>query len=453
MASCPRNSARTAQLWPLAGMNWGAEMFYEDRGPDVGPGVGESMVSPAEARIRRRDLKTSTFYKTKLQSAKRAFTTRRADLSLARRLLTEGVGPTAGDLLLARVEAIRHHARIELVEGRRSALYVGDEIIVAYGARYAPDQFEAVVPDDLLACDLIAGGGVAGRVIARHSKTKVPTRIQPLGLIADLHSAPLNLARFALPETLMNWQPAVIAVCGTSMNAAKATTGAAAHLIKGLRRAGLKVGAAIVGTGSGGELWSMTDAGACPVYDFTDMGHASTFKVKPDELERVALQLIDHVAAARCDIVVLDVANSLFQAETAALLTSPAFRDRLKALVLASGDAMGAAFGVNWLRSHGLPVVAVSGMVAASPLGRQEAIAATGLPVAAISELADAGQMTQIVFNGAVDIDLVAVKAEDAPAVGFRRSAADGADLQRNRTRRARADGTTFYAKGFPAPD
>jgi len=376
-------------------------MLYEHRATEPGVGALGSVVDSVDFETRRRAKKPPTSHKAQIQAAKRAFTTRRVDLSLARGLLVEGAAPKAGDLVLARVEQIGHHARIELRDGRRSALYVGDEILLAYGARYAPDQFEAVVPDDLSACDLVAGGGLAGQVIARHSKTRAPTRLQPIGLLADRNGQPLNLVRFALPETIVAWRPTVIVVCGTSMNAGKTTT--AAHLIKGLRRAGLRVGAAkVTGTGSGGDIWSMADAGAQPVYDFTDMGHATTFKVDPAELERVALQLIDHLAAARSEVVVVEIADGLFQAETAALLSSPAFSARTDAVVFAAADAMGAAFGVDWLRRHGLPVVAVSGLVTASPLARDEAGAATGLPVAHINQLSDGAQVAQIVFSEAV---------------------------------------------------
>jgi hypothetical protein len=375
-------------------------MLYEHRGPEPGIGILGSVVESVDFEKRQRAKKPSAACKSQLQAAKRAFTTRRVDLNLARGLVVGGGPPKAGDLVLARVEQIGHHARLELPDGRRSALYVGDEIIVAYGARYAPDQFEAVVPDDLSMCDLVAGGGVAGQVIARHSKTRAPTRIQPIGLLADRNGRALNLSRFALPETMVAWRPTVIAVCGTSMNAGKTTT--AAHLIKGLRRSGLRVGATkVTGTGSGGDVWSMADAGAQPVYDFTDMGHATTFKVEPEELERIALQLINHLSAARAEVVVLEIADGLFQTETAALLSSPAFSARIDAVVFAAGDAMGAAFGVDWLRRRNLPVVAVSGVVTASPLGREEAIAATGLPVVHINQLSDGAQVTQIVFSGA----------------------------------------------------
>lgn len=57
--------------------------------------------------------------------------------------------PETGDLVLARVTELGQHYRLELPDGRRATLYEGDEIVVAYGNRYAPDQFEAVVPDDL----------------------------------------------------------------------------------------------------------------------------------------------------------------------------------------------------------------------------------------------------------------------------------------------------------------
>src|SRR5688500_4000262 len=43
--------------------------------------------------------------------------------------------PTAGDLVLARVDTIGHHDGLQLSNGRRKQLFVGDEIVVAYGNR------------------------------------------------------------------------------------------------------------------------------------------------------------------------------------------------------------------------------------------------------------------------------------------------------------------------------
>lgn len=93
--------------------------------------------------------------------------------------------PTSGDLVLASVVEVKQHKRIEQPGSRMSILFPGDEIIVAYGNRYAPDQFEAVVPATLEACNLVAAGGVAGTVVSSHVNPEPPTTIEPIGLIAD----------------------------------------------------------------------------------------------------------------------------------------------------------------------------------------------------------------------------------------------------------------------------
>ena len=61
----------------------------------------------------------------------------------------------------------------------------GDEIIVCYGNRYAPDQFEALVSDDLGLCDLVASGGIASCEVNRHERMLPPTQILPIGLVGD----------------------------------------------------------------------------------------------------------------------------------------------------------------------------------------------------------------------------------------------------------------------------
>jgi hypothetical protein len=58
-------------------------------------------------------------------------------------------------------------------------------------------------------------------------------------------------------------------------------------------------------------------------------------------------------------------------------------------VVLAAGDAMGAAFGHRWLVEQGLPVSLIAGCVSSSPLGVRETEQATGLKVATLIDLAD----------------------------------------------------------------
>ena len=173
------------------------------------------------------------------------------------------------------------------------------------------------------ACDLVAAGGIAASTVARHDKTRVPTRLAPIGILGNGDGQPLNLADCALPQAHTSRpRPLTLAVVGTSMNAGKTTT--AAHLIKGLVAAGLKVGAAkITGTGAGPDVWLMLDAGADAVLDFVDAGYASTYRVPLAELQSIATILISRLHQAGVDAIVLEIADGLYQAETAALL-SPA---------------------------------------------------------------------------------------------------------------------------------
>lgn len=324
----------------------------------------------------------------RVESAKSAYTTRRVNRSRMQRLILNA-SPTAGDLVLARIVEIGQHKRIEMPGGRLSGLFPGDEIIVAFGNRYAPDQFEAEVPTTLDECHLVAGGGVAATVIASHCAIEPPTTIQPIGLIADDRGVVLNLGEAGLPvQPYRTTRPPVIGVVGTSMNAGKTTT--AAHLIRGLSRAGHTVGAAkVTGTGAGKDLWMMRDAGAVVAYDFTDAGVPTTYLLPKPEIERIMTRLTDHLALEGVEMIVLEIADGLLQPETSALLTSPTGRRTLDSVIFAAGDAMGAASGVHWLRERELPVRAVSGALTASPLAIREASASCGLPVLDLEALSD----------------------------------------------------------------
>ena len=326
-----------------------------------------------------------------------AFTTRRVRGSI-RGLVHPSQPPQAGDLVLARVDSIGFHSALQLADGRRKHLFVGDEVVVAYGNRYAPNQFEAVVPKTLGPCQLVAAGGVAGKVLSWHaSVTKDATQITPVGLVAGANGLPVNLRHHALPpaDRIPTPHPVIIAVAGTAMDSGK--TQSAAYLVKGLSLAGLRVGyAKVTGTGSGNDTWFMRDAGAKPVLDFTDAGLVSTYLVSSDEMEQVFVTLLAHLARSQVNTIVLEIADGLLQAETAALLESPAFRDAIGGILFASCDAMGAVAGSAWLRDRNLPVIALGGVLTAAPLQRAEAARSTGLPLYSRPELARPGSAIEI---------------------------------------------------------
>lgn len=332
----------------------------------------------------------------RLATAKKAYTTRFLSEALdanpsGYRLLTgPDVVPVAGDIVLARVERIGQLPRLESPVSRRQALFVGDEVLVAYANRYAPDQVLAAVPEDLGPCHLVAAGGLAGKVTASHGAVGRPTQLVPVGLLADAQG-PLNLARFAPraldPEAPPRVRPHVVAVLGTSMNSGKST--AAACLVRGLTSAGLRVAAGkITGTGAGGDPRLFHDAGAVQVLDFTDYGYPTTFRLGAAALRTLAASLVNALAESDPEAIVVEIADGVYQSETRQLLNDPLLHTLVDTVLFAAGDALGACAGVGVLRAAGHAPAAVSGMVTVSPLAVAEAGAELDVPVIGTYELA-----------------------------------------------------------------
>ncbi|MEP7192658.1 MAG: DUF1611 domain-containing protein [Actinomycetota bacterium] len=339
----------------------------------------------------------------RLALAKSAYTTRfvsrliDADPRGYGLLTGEHVVPQAGDVVLARVRKLGQHGGIMRPDGRRALLFEGDEILVAYGDRYAPDQFEGEVPDNLGDTHLLAAGGLAGTVISAHSSMKAPTQIQPLGLLTDAVGVVTlrGYAPFATvePEDARGLgrvgKPVVIGVLGTSMNSGKTTT--VGSIVRGLTKAGLVVAAGkATGTGAGGDPMLFRDSGASRVLDFTDFGYGSTYRLEHQQVRALLVSLIDELASDNPDVVVVEIADGLFQAETARLVADPVFKAHVDKVVFAAGEALGATAGQMLLAGLGLPPVAISGMLTASPLAKHEAISSLDVPVLDKHELASA---------------------------------------------------------------
>lgn len=325
---------------------------------------------------------------TSLAAAKWTFSTRRVERAQVDGLDSDFAAARAGDLILAQVESIGQHNRVQLSTGRPSNIYPGDMVVLACGARYAPDQFEGLAEIDPAGADLLAGGGCLGRMVSRNERIKPATRLLPVGRLLNAAGAPVNLDSFALPATDKSDAIPVILVLGTAMNSGKTT--ATAQLALGLRRAGYKV-AALKGTGTGafGDYNEYSDTGAHWVADFTDAGMVTTYREPLDRVKSGLQCLLGHAAERGCEIAVLEIADGLFQRETGALVADPWFRERMSGLVFACGDAVAATGGVAELARYGLRPDALTGILSCSPMAVAEAVAATAVPVLRKSDLAD----------------------------------------------------------------
>jgi hypothetical protein len=314
-------------------------------------------------------LRITTLNAAHVAQSMASYATRRVPVAAFATLLAGGVVPRVGDLVLARVDRLGRHRHLELANGPWPCTCIapGDELVLAYGHRNAPGQFEAAVPDDPGSCHLVAEGGVAARVANDHGGRDGETAITPLGLLGDRDGRPLNLADFALaPRVPEGRRIFTAAVVGTSTDAGRTET--AANLIRGLTNTGVRVGAArITGAAAGSAVRAMAEAGAEIVLDLTDAGLPTTCLAEPAKVEQLMNTLLAYLGASGVEAVVLELAGGLAHRETAELLHSPVFARAVDALVFAGGDARGSVAGVYWLRDDGRPHIGSAGLLAASP--------------------------------------------------------------------------------------
>jgi hypothetical protein len=356
---------------------------------------------------------------TRLRAAKLSYAVRHVPMSDLRVIDDAPRAPRAGDVVLARIVTLGKLGRLENPNGRRAELFEGDEVILAYGNRYAPDAYEAETPRDLSECDLAAAGGLASRVINTNAifagEDSPPTRIQPLGVFMGADGLPVNLEDYAIRPAAARRAIPVICVFGASMNAGKTTT--AASIMHGLARQGRVVGAAkVTGTCAGGDLWTFRDHGAVETVDFTDAGHATTYLADVDRLAAQAHDLVGTLQARGCDVAVIEVADGIFQRETSALLRHRVFRQLVDHWVFAAESAPGILSGWQYARELDIPLAVMSGAVTASPLAMREASRFVSVPLANIGTLREgvlqAGWLRNA-SSGTIAADLMHPGGED----------------------------------------
>lgn len=302
-----------------------------------------------------------------------------------------------GDVVLAEVTKLGQHRRLQLACGRYRALNVGDLFIAAAGCRYAVDQFEG--RGEIRTgepCSLLAGGGVVGVMETQNAVMSTPTAVRIVGVLADAAGKRLKLSRYGHAASGER-PPRVIAVVGSGMNAGKTT--AAAALVRGLHRSGLRVGAIkATGTGSFGDLQAYEDAGAHWVGDFALVGLASTYRQPAERLGKDIDTLLAHAGQQSCDAAVVELADGLLQSETRSLLTDPRSRQWIDGMLYAASDALSALGGLDLLERWGWQPLGVSGLITRAPLAVRELQAVRAIDVWTREELADPALANRLVL-------------------------------------------------------
>ena len=114
-------------------------------------------------------------------------------------------------------------------------------------------------------------------------------------------------------------------------------------------------------------------------------------------------------ASQGCDIAVVEIADGIFQRETAALLADPAVQARFGGFIFACGDAVAAAGGVLCMAEMGIRPMMLTGMLSCSPIAAAEAEHATGVSVLTKRQLEDPAEANALAAQaGVTELDRAA---------------------------------------------
>ncbi len=215
-----------------------------------------------------------------------------------------------GDYVVGRVLAASGlSSRVELRNGRSASLLPGEEVVGAFGHRFATLEIVGGWTDIGLdgRMDILTGGGLFGRVTSSSDLAGSAIPSQYVGhVFVDGRKA--TMAGFVEPVPETSFETPVVLIVGTSMSAGKTTT--ARVVTRVLRELGKNVlGAKFTGAGRSRDVLSMKDAGARHVLDFVDVGLPSTC-VPGAEFRAAMRQLLARITALDPDVVVAEAGAS-----------------------------------------------------------------------------------------------------------------------------------------------
>lgn len=304
--------------------------------------------------------------------------------------------PVIGDVAVFRVKRIGKHNAIQGTRGSNKYIFPGDRIMLAFGNRYASEQFEGYIPEGWQPVYHILGkGGCAGLVTSMHQRMSLrgPTEIVLEAFATDSQGKVINtryLNRERVPfDTYEKKKYKLILSLGTGMDSGKTTT--AAYLARGLHQAGKRVAyVKLTGTVFSKDRAFVRDCGADISTDFSRLGYPSTYMLDEQELLDLVASLLAEAEQIAPDFVIAEIADGLLQRETAMLLRHARFRQMVDHVLLSSGDSFGALAGLEELNRLGLQASALCGAFTAAPLLIKEVSSRTGLPILTLDLLSDA---------------------------------------------------------------
>ncbi|MEO0333019.1 MAG: hypothetical protein AAF223_15280 [Bacteroidota bacterium] len=306
--------------------------------------------------------------------------------------------PRVGDVAIFEVLTIGKHTKMQSANRRNVSLMPGDQIMAAFGTRYATGQFEGYVPDTVQQeFHILGGGGTVGHVHSMHSKFHRigPTCLRIVGYATNAAGEVINTKRLKA-EQMHTFSGAsasftkVILSVGSSMDSGKTTS--AAYLVHGLKKQGKKVAyIKLTGTVYTKDADLAYDLGADIATDFSYFGYPSTYLCSETELLNLYESLLRLTLDKQPDYVVIEIADGIIQRETKILMTNHRFMNTVDEVIFSAGDSLAAIQGIQTLESWGIIPTALCGMFTASPLLVAEVKEYSSVPVYNLEDLTGEG--------------------------------------------------------------
>jgi hypothetical protein len=215
-----------------------------------------------------------------------------------------------GDYVVGEVlRTVGELSRIERVDGRMMDVSKGDLVIGAFGERHATLEATGTwkKAKEKGTIHALTGAGLFGTMT---SKSPIIPQVLPLVYRGHvlINGEKANMRQFALPVAIRKFETPVVLLVGSSMSAGKTTV--ARKIIRQLKLRGQKViGAKLSGAGRYRDILSMHDVGADFVFDFVDVGLASTV-CPQEEYRQILAELLSLMAAAEADVAVVEIGAS-----------------------------------------------------------------------------------------------------------------------------------------------
>jgi hypothetical protein len=280
---------------------------------------------------------------------------------------------------------------VEDLAGRMVSLRAGDVLAGTLGSRRALRGYAGSVPESITVGDVINVlnlGGILGLCSSSNPDIGPPFRAEVLGAVlafpelGDRIGRPATIADGAIPPAdALECAVPVVYVAGTCMNAGK--TVAATELVRGLSRAGLRVGACkLTGVSLMRDTLSMLDAGAVAALTFNDAGAASTHAGMTVPVARGIFNKLARERGGRPDVIVAELGDGILgEYGVQDILRDPGLMGLGVAHVMAAPDPV-ACWGARQLytEQYRLAITCITGPATDNQVGRDYIGGQLGLP-------------------------------------------------------------------------